>query len=554
MFKVRFVPLGGVIGVTKNMYLYELYEDDVLRDIVIVDCGIGFPAEKSLGVDLVIPDISYLQDKLHLVRGLFVTHGHEDHISAIPYHYEALGSPQIYASKLTYHFIKRKCEEVGLVPKLEEISYDREYKAGGFTLQYIHTTHSIPDTTNILIKSPIGNFFHGSDFKMDLTPPFGAPPDFYAMAKAGKEGILCLMTDCLGAERDGMTASERTIGATFESEMRTTRGAFIMTTFSSNISRIRQCVEAAIKMNRKVVFFGRSMHENIRIAKEIGYFPENEKFYISERQIGRTPRNRLCVILAGAQGQFGSALSKLALGENKFFKIQNGDKVVFSSDPIPGNEHEVDYVIEECMEQGADVVHSGIEEEIHTSGHGNRDDLRLLVRLTKPKFILPIGGTVRHQHAYSNLVADMGYGSDKLILLQEGASVVFTPGQYTRDQVIETKEIYVDGGVVGDVGKTILNERRTLSTDGVVIAMCVMHTNGQMVVRPRLVSKGFVFAPTEKQFLQGAISILEKMLRPYPNKPFNEMEFKKEAARALERYFGQKRNRTPLIAVETIYV
>lgn len=554
MQKLRFVPLGGIVGVTKNMYLYENWEDNILKDIVIVDCGIGFPEEKDLGVDLVIPDISYLKDKLHLIRALFVTHGHEDHISAIPYHYNALGKPKIYASRLTYFFIKKKCEETGVTPDIEEVDYKKEYNAGPFTLQYVPTTHSIPDTCNILIKTPVGNFYHGSDFKMDLTPPFGMRPDFYKMAKAGADGLLTLMTDCLGAEREGMTASESVIGETFEQEIRSTQGAFIMTTFSSNISRIRQCAEAAIKYGRKICFFGRSMRENVKIAQEINYFPNNEKFFVDEKQLSRIPRHKLCIILAGSQGQYGSALFKLVLGQNKFFKIAHGDKVLFSSDPIPGNEHEVDSMIEECMLQGADVAHSGSTSDIHTSGHGNQDDLKWLVALTRPKYIVPIGGTVRHQRAYADLVKSMGYGTDRVLMKQEGQTIEFYGGNAYSGDTIETKTIYVDGGNAGDVGPTVLNERETLSKEGLLAIAMVMDKEHKLMTKPRIITKGFVFAPQEKDLMQGILSVVDNNLKPFIAKPFNEGEFKKNTIRQLTNYTMEKRGRNPLVTIEIMYL
>jgi ribonuclease J len=402
-FKLRFVPLGGVVGVTKNMYVYELYKDDMLEDILVVDCGIGFPLEKELGVDFVIPDITYLKDKVEKIRAILVSHGHEDHTSALPYHYKDLMSPPIYASNLTASFIEHKFEEFDIPAKVERVDYDKEYVFGNFKVKFIHVTHSIPDTAHMLIKTPVGSLYHGPDFKFDLTPPYGEPPNFYEITKAGHDGLLCLLSDALGSERDGFTLSEAIVGSTFEDTMRKTKGKFIMTTFSSNISRIRQCVEAAIKFNRKIVFLGRSMRENTRIAKEINYLPIPYNLVGKEEEVMTLPPNKVCLIVAGSQGQYGSALSKLANKMNKYVKIKPGDRVIISSDPIPGNENEVYALIEELTLQGADVVYSDIQDELHASGHGSREDLKLMMRLTNPKYFIPIGGTIRHQQQYRKL-------------------------------------------------------------------------------------------------------------------------------------------------------
>src|SRR3989338_9632841 len=272
-FKVRFVPLGGVVGVTKNMYLYELYKNDALQDILIVDCGIGFPKEQEFGVDHEIPDITYLKDKVDKIRAVLLTHGHEDHITALRFHYNALGQPPVYGSTLTALFVENKCREFKINLKVKVVSFDEVYAFGDFRAKFVRMTHSIPDTTHILIKTPIGAIYHGRDFKMDLSPPFGYKPDFYEISKAGKEGVMCLMSDCLGSDREGFTLSESAVGKTFEDEIRSTQGKFIMSTFASNISRIRQCAEAAIKFNRKVCLLGRSMVDNAKLVKDIGYFP-----------------------------------------------------------------------------------------------------------------------------------------------------------------------------------------------------------------------------------------------------------------------------------------
>jgi len=553
-FKLRFIPLGGVVGVTKNMYVYELYKDDLLKDIIIVDCGIGFPLEKELGVDFVIPDITYLKDKVDKIRAILVSHGHEDHTSALPYHYKNLGSPEIFTSNLTASFIENKFKEFDIAARVNRVDYDKEYTFGDFRVKFIRITHSIPDATHILIKTPIGSLYHGPDFKLDLTPPYGAPPDFYEITKAGHDGLLCLLSDALGSEREGLTLSEAIVGATFEDTMRKTKGKFIMTTFSSNISRIRQCVEAAIKFNRKIVFMGRSMKQNTEIAKAINYLPIPYNLVGKEEEVMALQPNKVCLIVAGSQGQYGSALSKLANKMNKMIKIKPGDKVIISSDPIPGNENEVYALIEELTLQGADVVYSDIADQLHASGHGSQEDLKFLMRFTDPKYFIPIGGTIRHQQEYRKLAESLGYKSEQVFLLQEGDSVWFSKNKAVLGEKIETRNIYVDAYGVGDVGSVILRDRKTLSSDGIVVGVLALNNSGQLVTRPKILSKGFVYDKVGQDLFEGAMKLIEKSLKPHGGTLVDVNKIKKEVIGILEQYFYSSTGRRPLILVETIQI
>lgn len=550
-YKLHFVPLGGVIGVTKNMYVYELYKNNELQDILIVDCGIGFPEEKELGIDFVIPDIEYLKDKLDKIRAILLTHGHEDHISALPYHYEALGKPPIYTGKLTKLFVENKFQESKQQVQIELVTPNKPYQFGEFTVQFIKVTHSIPDPLHILIKSPVGTMYHGADYKFDLTPPYGSPPDFYEIAKAGKEGVLCLLSDSLGSDREGFTLSEAIVGQTFEDEMRKTKGKFIMTTFSSNISRIRQCVEAAIKFNRKIVFLGRSMKENTEISTEIGYLPIPFALVGDEKEVMKLPPNKVCLIVAGSQGQYSSALSKLAQNRNRFVKIKKGDKVMFSSDPIPGNENEVYGVIEELWMLGAEVVYSDIREQTHASGHGNQGDMMLMARLTNPSYFVPIGGTIRHQRMYRDLMSSMGFDEKKVYLLNEGDTLWFQNNAVQQGEPVETRSIYVDAYGIGDIGTVVLRDRKSLATDGIVVAFILLDHNGTVAIPPRLVSKGFVFENDEGPLFEEAQTLIQKALEPKGGAHLLDFtSIKKEIAAELENLFYQKSGREPLVVVE----
>ena len=567
-YKLRFIPLGGVVGVTKNMYVYELYEDDKLKDILIVDCGIGFPQEKELGVDFVIPDISYLtnptsprglgvslgESKTDKIRAVILSHGHEDHTSALPYHYQALGKPPIFASRLTSAFVENKFTEFKEKANINQIIYEKEYGFGMFKINFIRVTHSIPDTFHILIKTPVGNFYHGTDFKLDLTPPYGKAPDFYAISKAGKEGVVCLMSDCLGAEREGLTLSENIVGLTFEEEMRKTKGKFVMTTFSSNISRIRQCVEAAIKFNRKIVFLGRSMRENTRIASEIGYLPIPDKLTAKEEEVMRLPPNKVCLVVAGSQGQYDSALSKLANDKNPNIKIKPGDKIIFSSDPIPGNENEVYALIEELSLLGAEVIYSDIHDQLHASGHGNQEDLKFLIRFTDPAYFIPIGGTIRHQHQYQKLVTDLGYKKEQVFLLDEGEPVWFSRGKALLGDLIETKNIYVDAYGIGDVGNIVLRDRKMLATEGIVVIVLILDSQGKLVTQPKFFSRGFVFEKDDKRLFNEAMRLLENVLKPKGGRVIDFNKQRKEATFIMENFFFKKRGRKPLVIVDIIQI
>jgi len=554
-YKVRFIPLGGVIGVTKNMYVYELYRNGELADILIVDCGMGFPDAKEFGVDLIIPDISYLEDKLDKIRGLLITHGHEDHIGAIPFHYDKLGEPLIYAPKLAKMFIQNKFKEFNRQIPINDVQFRTWIKLGGFEIRYIHVTHSIPDTTHILIKTPVGVMYHGPDFKLDLTPPYSKHPDFYEITKAGEEGILCLMSDALGSERPGLTLSESIVGQTFEDEMRKTKGKFIMTTFSSNISRIKQCVDAAIKFNRKIIFLGRSMKQNTEAAAELGYLTIPHTLKGKDTEISKMPPNKVCIIAAGSQGQYDSALSKMARQQNKFIKIADGDKVVFSSDPIPGNEHEVYSLIEELSLQGADVVYSDIQDQLHASGHGSQEDLKFLARFTNPKYFLPIGGTIRHQRQYERLMTeDMGYRKDQLFLIDEGDTVWFTKSEAVLGETIETRSVYVDAYGVGDIGNVVLRDRQTLSSDGMVVAVVAINASGQLLSPPKFFSRGFVFEKNEQDLFDKAGRLVTDSLNSTKGTVMDLENYKRRVGRELEDFFFQERGRRPLVLVDVIQI
>jgi ribonuclease J len=551
-YSLRFISLGGIIGVTKNMYVYELYRGSELQEILIIDCGIGFPEDKDLGVDYIIPDISYLKDKRNKIVGVLLSHGHEDHISALPYYYKDLGEPEVYSGKLTCAFVRNQFREFGLNIKINEVDFNKTYSIGSFNVDFIRLTHSIPDTLHIFIQTLAGNIYHGTDFKLDLTPPYGKPPDFKKISEMSGKGTLCLLSDCLGSETPGLTLSESAISTSFDEEMKNTRGKFIMTTFSSNISRIRQCIEIAQKYQRKTVFLGRSMIENTKTAKDIGYLPFHSNIFLQEKDIKRYSPNKLCLIAAGSQGQYNSALMKLATDQNENTKIYKGDKVVFSSDPIPGNEKEVYSLIEILMIKGADVIYPDIKEQLHASGHGNQEDLKYLMRLVSSKYVIPIGGTIRHQKQYLKLGQSLGYKSEDIVLLNEGQSVVFENGKIRRGSSIDTKNIYVDAYGIGDVGRIVLRDRKTLSTEGMVVLFAVIDNNKSLIVKPRIISRGFIFEKTSEKLISEAEDIILKCFSEEINKIKDINLIKKYLTERLEEFFFTKTGRKPIVITDII--
>lgn len=551
-YKLRFLPIGGIVGVTKNMYVYELYKDDQLQDILIVDCGIGFPKVQEFGVDFEIPDISYLEDKTDKIRAIVLTHAHEDHISAVRFHYNKLGRPRIYTTKLTSLFVQNKAKEQGVKLDIDIIDFEHLYPIGGFTVKFIRMTHSIPDTTQLLIKTPAGAIYHGSDFKIDVTPPFGYAPDFYEIAKAGKEGVLCLLSDSLGSDRPGFTDSESVVGKTFEDEIRTTQGKFIMTTFASNISRVRQCAEAAVKFNRKVCLLGRSLMTNTALVKDLGYFPIPESCIVSERDLKKYKPHQLCIIATGSQGQYGSAMARIAMGEHKYVQVQKGDKVVFSSDPIPGNEENVYELIEHLYKQEADVRYSDVHDALHASGHGSQGDMLLLMRMVNAKYLIPIGGTVIFQRHYRDLARRMGYEDKNVFLLEEGQTVEFVGGNARLGKKLHTKNVYVDAYGVGDVGEVILRDRQTLATEGFVFIVIKVDAQNKLIEKPECVSRGFVYgkgkgADREKIF-SGAGDLIQKIF----DEAQGVLPLHRDVITKLERYFEKQTNKQPLVVVELL--
>src|ERR1035437_1590581 len=420
---ISYIPIGGIGDVTKNMHLY-IYKDEIL----IVDCGLGFADETMLGVDLLIPDISYLKNlQGKRIVGMALTHGHEDHIGALPYILSDLPQFPTFATPLTAELSNEKLKEYGVAPRVQKVNFDGgDVRIGSFTLNFIRVTHSVPDSSNIFIKTPAGNFYHGSDFKFDLTPFDKKKTDYKKIAQVSKEGVLCLMSDCLGSEKQGHTQSEAKLTAAFEEELQDCKGKFLVTTYSSNISRVNQVLKVAQKMGRKVCFIGRSVIKTKEIAERLGYIKIDKGMEVNVNQLKNYKDSQLVLLVAGSQGQENSALARIVDGGFKEVHLAPNDLVIFSASPIPGNETSVYSLIDDIARIGARVLYSEVSDAFHVSGHASSEDLMLMMNLVSPKMVLPIGGTYRQMVQYRNLAEKQGFERKNILLLEDGQEIIFS--------------------------------------------------------------------------------------------------------------------------------
>jgi len=485
--KISFIPLGGVSNVTKNMYLYE-YKDEVL----IVDCGIGFADETMLGVDLLLPDISYLLQSKKKIVGLVLTHGHEDHIGALPFVLPQLPQFPIFGTPLTAALANEKLKELEVPNRVKPVEFGGgQLVLGSFSLSFIRVTHSVPDTSHIFIRTPVGNFYHGSDFKFDLTPADNKKNEFDKIVAAGKEGVLSLMSDCLRSEKEGYTPSERELGENFEREIAKAQGKVIITTYSSNISRLNQAIKAAQKYGRKICFVGRSFHKVRDVAVNLGYMKIDKGSEISVEQLKNYKDSQVVLIVAGSQGQENSALSRIANGDSKEIKINPNDVIIFSSDPIPGNEISVNNVIDSISKKGARVVYSEITSDFHVSGHAASNDLMLLMSLVNPKKVLPIGGTYRQMVAYKGLAKRQGFQDRDILLVDDGQETIFTRDSSVVGKKIPLKNVYLDQISGEEVEHFVLIDRQKIAKDGIVIVMAEVDSGtGKMIDLPSIIARG----------------------------------------------------------------
>ncbi|MBI3380002.1 ribonuclease J [Candidatus Gottesmanbacteria bacterium] len=553
---VRLIPLGGSGNVTKNMYVYEYRRDPkTISDILIVDCGIGFPDEDMYGVDLVIPDISYLRDKKDKIRAIVLTHGHEDHIAALPYILPELKVP-VYGTRLTAALTEVKLQDFGLHAQVHTVGLQDVLRFGPFSVEFVHVTHSIPDAANLIIRTPVGIFYHGSDFKFDWTPIDGLQTEVGKIAKTAQDGILCLLSDCVRVESPGYTLSEKSIEETLEKEIRNCPGKFIFTTQSSNISRIQQAINVAVKNNRKIAFLGRSIVENVEVTRRLKYLDFPDMLVVNEKEIRKYKPTDLAIIVTGSQAQPHSALMRMAQGQHKFASVNPGDVVVFSADPIPGYENAVHQLIDILTASGARVAYSDITDALHVSGHGAANDLALMIGLTRPKYIMPIGGTFRQMRHYADMAKNMGYLDKQLILPKDGEIIEFDGNHnFKITQRLDLKNIMVDGLGVGDIGNVVLRDRQTMANDGILIVVVPIEQNsGRVTAEPDIISRGFIYMKESGKLLDDARKVIVNSLRLKKGRLIDWQYVRKQIEGNLEEFLYRETHRRPLILSVVIKV
>jgi len=505
--KLKVIPLGGLEQIGLNITAFE-YEDS----IVVVDCGLSFPEDEMLGIDLVIPDITYLRDNVNKLKGFVITHGHEDHIGALPYVLKELNIP-VYATKLTMGIIENKLEEHGMMKttKRKVVKFGQSVNLGQFRVEFIKTNHSIVDAAALAIYSPAGVVVYTGDFKVDYTPVFGDAIDLQRFAEIGRKGVLALMCDSTNAERAGFTPSERTVGKVFDSlflEHKDTR--ILIATFASNVDRVRQIINTAEKFDRKVVVEGRSMVNIIDTATKLGYLQFGDKTLIDVEQLKNYPPEKTVIITTGSQGESMAALSRMASNNHKKISIMPGDTVIFSSHPIPGNEKAVTNVINELQMKGADVIF----QDVHVSGHACQEEIKLIYSLVKPRYAVPVHGEYKHRKAQAKIAADLGIAKENIFMLQSGDVLEMDDTRAAVSGRVPVGAILVDGLGVGDVGNVVLRDRQHLAEDGIMIVVMALESHSdQLVSGPDIVSRGFVYVRESDELLDEARLLVDEAVQ-----------------------------------------
>ena len=500
--KLKIIPLGGLEKIGMNITVFE-YEDS----IIVVDCGLSFPEDDMLGIDLVIPDVTYLRDNISKVKGFIITHGHEDHIGALSYVLKEMNIP-IYTTKLTMGIIERKLAEHNLLrsTKRKVVRHGQSINLGKFRIEFIKTNHSIQDASAIAIYSPAGIVVHTGDFKVDYTPVFGDAIDLQRFAEIGKKGVLALMSDSTNAERPGFTQSERTVGVTFDrlfAEHSNTR--IIIATFASNVDRVQQIINSSYKYGRKVVVEGRSMVNIISVATELGYLNVPENTLIDVDQVKDYPPERTTIITTGSQGESMAALSRMSAGLHKKISIQPGDTIIFSSNPIPGNEKSVSHVINELSAKGAEVIF----QDAHVSGHACQEELKLIYSLVRPKYAIPVHGEYKHLKANAKIAKSLGIPSENIFIMKSGEVLELDDDKAEVVDHVQTGEILVDGLGVGDVGNIVLRDRQHLAQDGILIVVLTLERRtNQLLAGPDIVSRGFVYVRESEGLMEEARAVV----------------------------------------------
>ena len=540
--KLRIIPLGGLEQIGMNITAFE-FEDS----IVVVDCGLSFPEDDMLGIDLVIPDITYLKNNAHKVKGFVITHGHEDHIGALPYVLKELNVP-VYATRLTIALIEHKLKEHNLLKSVKRkvVKHGQSINLGKFRIEFIKTNHSIADASALAIYSPAGIVVHTGDFKVDYTPVFGDAIDLQRFGEIGKKGVLALMCDSTNAERKGFTMSERTVGKTFDNifaEHKNTR--IIIATFASNVDRVQQIINSAYKYGRKCVVEGRSMVNVISTAAELGYLNVPENTLIELDQMKNYPDEQMVLITTGSQGESMAALSRMASNMHRKVQIKPGDTVIFSSNPIPGNEKAVSRVINELSRKGADVIF----QDAHVSGHACQEEIKLIYSLVHPKYAIPVHGEYRHLKAQAQVAESLGIPKDNIFLLSSGDVLELDEEKAQVVDRVQTGAILVDGLGVGDVGNIVLRDRQHLAEDGILIVVLTLEKySNQVLAGPDIVSRGFVYVRESEGLMDEAKHVVEEAIEDCMDRRVTDWGRLKTAIRdSLSEFLWKRTKRSPMI-------
>ncbi|MBQ6820343.1 MAG: ribonuclease J [Clostridium sp.] len=542
--KVRIIPLGGINEIGKNITAIEYKED-----IVVIDCGLKFPDEDMFGIDLVIPDISYLLKNKDKIRGIFLTHGHEDHIGALPYVLRELDVP-VYGTKLTLGIVETKLKEHGLLASTELIRVKPRdvIKLNSVSVEFIKTNHSIADSVAIAIHTPLGVVLHTGDFKIDYTPIDGEPMDFARFAEIGKRGVLAMMADSTNVEKTGYTMSEKVVGESFARLFAKAKGRMIIATFASNIHRIQQIIDAASMYDRKVAVSGRSMENIVNVASELGYLEFKKDILVSIDQINKYPNDKVVIITTGSQGEPMSALARMANSDHRKVNIVEGDTVIISATPIPGNEKLVSKVINQLFKKGAEVIYKSLA-EVHVSGHACQEELKLMQALVKPKFFIPVHGEYRHLKQHGELAISLGMPEGNVVIPENGGVIEITRNSIRRNGTVNNGQVFVDGLGVGDVGSVVLRDRKHLSQDGILtVVVTLSKESNSIIAGPDIISRGFVYVKESEGLMDEAKEIVKNVLIECGERNISDWASLKAKVRdELRSYLYEKTKRKPMI-------
>ncbi len=541
--KVKIIPLGGLYEIGKNITVIE-YENE----IIVVDCGLSFPDEEMLGVDIVIPDVTYLLKNKEKVKGIVITHGHEDHIGALPYVLKKLNVP-VYGTKLTLGLLANKLKEHNIQnASLNVIKASQQIKVGIFDVEFIRTNHSIPDSVAIAIGTPVGTILHTGDFKIDFTPVSGETMDLARISEIGKAGVLALIADSTNVERPGYTMSETTVGKTFDEIFVGEKNRIIVATFASNVYRIQQIINSAVKYDRKVAVTGRSMINIVGISSELGYLDIPEGTLIEINDINKYPNDKIVVITTGSQGEPMSALSRLAASDHRKMELIQGDLVIISATPIPGNEKTVSRVIDQLFKRGANVIYEALA-DVHVSGHACQEELKLVHSLVKPQYFIPGHGEYRHLKQHAKLAIELGMPKENVFLAENGSIIELTKESGKIAGNAPSGNILVDGLGVGDVGNIVLRDRRHLSQDGlIVVVVTISKQDGSVVVGPDIVSRGFVYVRESEDLMEEAKRVVKKVLADCEKNRITDWATLKSGIRdGLRTFLYERIKRNPMI-------